>query len=392
METKPTLRRYELDWLRVMAFSGVVFYHCSRFFNSSGWHIKNTQTSAVIDIFTNLFDLWGMPLIFAISGASIFFALRPNAAVRFLRERLLRLLVPLVIGILLLAPPQIYLDRLTHGKFEGSFIEFIPQFFQPANFAWSGVHLWYLEYLFAFTLALAPLFIWLKRPAGLKVIKYLSDFSSQTGAIFLWAVPIALVAMALDPFGLMKPSPSENLARLVMYPLPLIYGYLIFSTDRIQQAIIRQRRTCLIIALVSSLAAPLISAGITEWGWKINLPVYSLIMTLCSLLIWSYLLTAFGYGMHYLTFNTRLLAYANEAVLPIYILHQPVILMIGYIIIPLQLPIVAKYFIIMPLAWSISLGFYEFGIRRVNLLRRAFGLKPVKAETSTIKMAAQPFS
>jgi glucan biosynthesis protein C len=392
METKPVNRRYDLDWMRVLAFSGVFFYHCSRFFNSADWHLKNSTTSPLVDIFTNIFDLWGMPLIFAISGASIFFALRPNAAVRFLRERLLRLLVPLVIGILLLAPPQIYLDRLTHGKFEGSFIEFIPQFFLPANFAWTGVHLWYLEYLFAFTLALAPLFIWLKRPAGLKVIRYLSDFSSHTGILFLWAVPIALVAMALDPFGLMKPSPSEALVRLFMFPLPLIYGYLIFANDRIQQAIIRLRRTSLIIALVSSLVAPLISIGITDWGWKISLPVFALIMTLCSLLIWSYLLTAFGYGMLYLNFNKPLLSYANEAVLPIYILHQPVILMLGSFIIPLHLPILAKYLIITPLALSISLGFYEYGVRRVNLLRRAFGLKPLKGETSAIKIAAQPLS
>ena len=92
METKPVQRRYDLDWLRVLAFSGVFFYHCSRFFNSADWNIKNAQTSPVIDIITGLFDLWGMPLIFAISGASIFFALRPGGATRFVRERGLRLL------------------------------------------------------------------------------------------------------------------------------------------------------------------------------------------------------------------------------------------------------------------------------------------------------------
>ena len=138
METKLIQRRYDLDWLRVLAFSGVFLYHCSRFFNQSDWHIKNATTSPLVDLFTSIFDLWGMPLIFAISGASIFFALRNGGAIRFLRERALRLLVPMALGILVLAPPQVYLDRLTHGKFNGSFFEFIPHFFEFSNFAWNG--------------------------------------------------------------------------------------------------------------------------------------------------------------------------------------------------------------------------------------------------------------
>jgi glucan biosynthesis protein C len=391
MDTKPTQRRYDLDWLRVLAFSGVFFYHCSRFFNSADWHIKNSSTSAFVDIFTNIFDLWGMPLLFAISGASIFFALRPRGAARFLRDRVARLLVPLAIGILVLAPPQVYFDRLTHGQFNGTFFEFLPYFFQPANFAWNGVHLWYLVYLFIFTLALTPLFIWFKRTSGVMAIKTLGRFSTQAGAIYLWAIPIALVAIALDPFGMIKPSPSEALVRLAMYPLPLVYGYLIFADDRTQQAIIRQRRASLIIALSFSLVALLISVGTAQWGWKFNLPIFIAIMACCSLLIWSYLLAAFGYGMRYLTFNKRLLSYANEAVLPIYILHQPIILCIGFFIIPLQLPILVKYLIITPLALSISLGIYEYGIRRVNLLRYAFGLKPQKQHIPTINIAAQPY-
>jgi len=392
METKPVQRRHDLDWLRVLAFSGVFLYHCSRFFNSADWHIKNAQTSAVVDIFTNIFDLWGMPLIFAISGASIFFALRPQGGARFLRERASRLLVPLLIGILVLAPPQVYFDRLTHHQFSGTFFEFIPHFFEPANFSWNGMHLWYLVYLFAFTLVLTPLFMWLKSPRGQKAIHSLSNFSSHPGAIYLWAIPIALITIIVDPFGMMKPSPAEALVRLVMFPLPLVYGYLIYANEGIQQAIVRQRGASLGISAVFSLIALLISLGTAQWGWKFNLPVFSLVMTACSLLIWSYLLSAFGYGMRYLTFNHRLLTYANEAVLPVYILHQPIILTLGFFIIPLQLPILAKYLIITPLASCITLGLYEYGIRRNSFLRHAFGLKSHKPELPSSSMATEPLS
>ncbi len=392
METKINQRRYDLDWLRVLAFSGVFLYHCSRFFNNSDWHIKNATTSPLVDLFTSIFDLWGMPLIFAISGASIFFALRNGKAIRFLRDRALRLLVPMALGILVLAPPQVYLDRLTHGKFNGSFFEFIPHFFEFSNFAWNGVHLWYLVYLFTLTLLLMPLFSWLKRPSGQHVLGYLSRFSTRTGAIYLWSVPTTLLAIALDPFGIMKPAPSEAFLRLVLFLLPLAYGFLIFADDRIQQAIIRQRRTSLILALVGTIISVIIPIGLEEWGWKFSLPTFVLVMTLANLLIWSYLLVAFGFGMRYLNVNRRFLAYANEAVLPFYILHQPVILLLGYFIIPLSLPILIKYLIITPLAFCISMGLYEYGIRRVNLLRRIFGLKARKQEIPAATLVTQPFS
>ena len=392
METKPIQRRYDLDWLRVIAFTGVFFYHCSRFFNTAGWHIKNAETSPIIDIFTGIFDLFGMPLIFAISGASIYFAFHPQGAFRFLRDRVLRLLVPLVLGILLLAPPQVYLDRLTHGQFSGTFLEFLPAYFQPANFAWTGVHLWYLEYLFIFTLALTPLFIWLKRPSGESMIKMVSRFSQRTGAILLWAVPTALIAILADPFGLMKPQLSEAMLRLIMYPASLVFGYLIYADGGIQLAIIRQRRLSLALSIAGTLISLLIQLALTEWGWKISWPSYVLVMSLASLLIWSYLLTAFGYGMRYLTANKPALGYANEAVLPFYILHQPIILIIGYFITPLAVPILAKYLIIALLALLITLGFFELCVRRVNPVRLAFGLKARKPETTAANLAAQPLA
>jgi peptidoglycan/LPS O-acetylase OafA/YrhL len=374
MATKTVQRRYDLDWLRVLAFAGVFFYHCGRFFNSGGWHIKNAETSFVADILTGIFDLWGMPLLFAISGASLFFALRPGGIGRFLRDRVLRLLVPLVVGILVLAPPQIYLERLTHGEFQGSFFQFLPRFFD-GDFAWTGVHLWYLEYLFLFTLVLLPLFIWLKRPAGQRVLAGLSRFTARPGAIYLWAIPLALIVMLADPFGMRGEGLPESLLRLVVYPLPLVYGYLIFADESIQQAIIRQRRVALILSLALTPAPLLVTLALTEWGWQPGLAGFLLVMAAAMLLAWLYILAILGFGMRYLTANHPLLAYANEAVLPFYILHQPVILVLGYFVIPLALPIAVKYLIIVPLAFGISLGLYEYGVRRWNPVRRAFGLK-----------------
>ncbi len=391
MDTKNVQRRYDLDWLRVLAFSAVFLYHSSRFFDEDYWHIKNSETSALVDTLKGIFDVWGMPLIFVISGASIFFALRPGGAARFLRDRVWRLLVPLAFGILVLAPPQIYLERLTHGEFQGNFLEFLPLYFRDwriwgGNFAWSGVHLWYLEDLFLFTLVLLPLFAALKSQPGRRFTQSLSRLSTQPGLIFLWALPLALVLILVDPLGVLRPGFSEDITRLLVFPPFLVYGFLVFSDGQIQQAIIHQRRVALALGLVSTLAAPILGA---QMGPDSSFILFAFVMTAAGLLIWSSILAVLGYGMRYLTANRRLLAYANEAVLPFYILHQPVILIVGYLIIPLPLSIPAKYLIIAPLAFGITLALYELGVRRVNPVRRVFGLKAYQPPLPAIDLVAQ---
>jgi glucan biosynthesis protein C len=393
MDTKTVQRRYDLDWLRVLAFTAVFFYHCGRFFDGGDWHIKNGTTSALVDTLKGIFDLWGMPLIFLISGASIFFALRPGGALRFLRARVLRLLVPLAFGILVLGPPQIYLERLTHGEFQGSFLEFLPLYYRDwrvygGNFAWSGVHLWYLEYLFLFTLVLLPLFAVLKRPTGQRMTGFLARLSARPGAIFLWVLPAVLLIILGDPYGLMRPGPTEDVGRLFFAPF-VIYGFLVFSDLRIQQAIIRQRRIALVLAVPLVLAMPGI-AGLLEDDPSFL--IYALGILLVGVLMWSCILTVLGYGMRYLTANHRLLAYANEGVLPFYVLHQPVILILGYFIIALPLSILTKYLIIAPLAFAIALGLYEVGVRRMNPVRQVFGLKARKPVPPAVDLLAQPLS
>ncbi len=394
MDTKSVQRRHDLDWLRVLAFSAVFFYHCSRFFDGGWWHIKNSTTSPLVDMLKEIFDLWGMPLIFMISGASIFFALRPGGAVRFLRDRIWRLLVPLAFGIVVLGPPQVYLTRLTHGEFQGSFLEFLPFYFRDwhirgGNFAWSGVHLWYLEDLFLFTLVLLPLFAGLKSPSGRRITEALGRLSARPGVIFLWALPLALLLILVDPLGVLGPGLSEDLSRIVVFPIFLVYGFLVFSDGQIQQAIIRQRRIVFALAICLTLATGMLTDALTQ---NPSFLLFASVMVLAGLLIWSTILAILGYGMRYLTASNRLLSYANEAVLPFYILHQPVILILGYFIIPLPLAILAKYLIIAPLAFGITLGLYEFGVRRLNPVRRIFGLKPRKPASPAVDLAAQPAS
>jgi len=392
MNQKVSSRRYDLDWLRVLAIAGVFFYHSGRFFNAADWNIKNATMSPVLDTLLSVFELFGMQLVFLISGASIYLALRPGRAGHFLLDRGRRLLVPLALGILVLAPPQVYLDRLTHGEFQGSLFQFLPYYYRDwhtffGNFDWVGVHLWYLEYLFVFTAALLPLFVALKSRAGRRVMDAVGAFSSRPGTILTWCLPFALILGLTDPLGVLRPGPPEYLARLFVYPIFVLFGFLIFADEWVQAAIARrsQRRLSLGMAVVLTLGATSVMEYVADHP---SPAVYWGGMILAALLMWSWLLAILGYGLRYLNVNHRVLPYANEAVLPFYILHQPLILLVGYFIIPLPLPILVKYVAIAVVALGLTLGLYEFGIRRVNVMRRIFGMRARAKEPAATRMAA----
>lgn len=373
-----TKRRYDLDWLRVLSILLVFLYHTTRFFNVSDWHIKNAETSMLVQLVTTLFDAWGMPFLFLVSGASLVFQVRPGCAGRLVWERVKRLLVPLALGTLFLAPPQQYAEAVTHGQFQGSFLDYLPHafegWFSGFYFLRLGVHLWYLEVLFLYTVALLPLFYALTSPAGRRAVAGLAARSARPGAIFLWALPIALALMALDPLEVFLHG-DGNLRVLALYPLFVVYGFLIFSDHGLQQAIIRQRR----VALVATVAmAAILAALAVLLGEIVGITAYVVAMSVIALYSWCAIVALLGYGMRYLTAGSPLLVRANEGVLPFYILHQPVILLIGYFVIPLPLAPAVKWLIIAPLAFAVTVAVYEYAVRRSEVLRVAFGLKPHK--------------
>lgn len=372
-------RRHDLDWLRVFAILGVFVFHSSRFFDGHAWHVTNAEASPVAGAFVLLFSQWGMPFIFVVSGASLFFALRPGGARRFLMERVLRLLVPLAFGILVLAPPQIYLERLTHFQFWGSFLDFLPHYFEgwyglgDGNFAWQGVHLWYLEVLFALTVLMLPVFAGLKTEAGRRWLAALGRASQAPGVIFVWALPIAAVMAALDPGSLGRRDFGGW--SLFTYPFFLLYGFLIYASEETLAAILRQRWAALLLALGLSVVVVALAPSLP--GLAFGTAQYSGLMVLNALYAWAWILTFLGFGARHLRRDHPLLPYANEAVLPFYVLHQPVLLGVGYFVVSWPLPILAKFLIIAPASFFLVLGLYEFGIRRLKLTRALMGLKPL---------------
>jgi peptidoglycan/LPS O-acetylase OafA/YrhL len=374
-ETSISQRRYDLDWLRVLAILAVFVFHSGRFFDQMDWHVKSRTVYAAAQAWTLFLLGWLMPLVFVISGASLFYAVGKGSVLGFIRDKVLRLFVPLVVGVFTHASLAVYLERTTHNQFSGSFLEFYPHYFNGmygfgGNFAWMGLHLWYLLVLFVYSLAFLPLFYLLKGPAR-NLLSKLGDLLAIPGVILVLILPVAWLSAILDPRS------SFGQRNFGGWPIPvyicyLLYGFVIFSHARLQLRIQQMRGLYLTVALITT-AVLLWQFGyaVPQHGTKAEL-YFGLLFIMSS---WCWILVFIGCVSKYLVNNTSFLKYASEAVLPFYILHQTVLLVVGYFMLRLQIADPVKWLLIALSSFALVMGMYEFLVRRFNLLRVLFGMK-----------------
>jgi glucan biosynthesis protein C len=374
---QPASRWYYLDWLRVLAILTVFLYHVTIIFDyGSSTMIRNPQLDWGMTILARILELWGMPLFFVIAAVATFFSLTSRDNWNFLAERFKRLVIPfLLVGVFLLGPPFIYLQRISQGQFRGSFWQFLPHYFEGwylfgGNFVWTGVHLWFLVVLFLFSLLFLPLFRFLNRsnlvPAVLHKLPWLQ------GELFL-AVPVIFTALIE---ALVNLQPDTWGARIfggwsLFTYLPLFLGgYLLALNPQALGSFERYRVSTLLLGVGTTLIYIVLVHGGYDGFSSYTLPF----SVLRALNVWLWIGTLLGFARRYLNVNNRWRAEANQAVLPFYILHIPVILLVAFFIIPWTIPVLAKFVLIAVVSLVIILGLYLI-IRQVPLLRFLFGMK-----------------
>ena len=369
LETKP--RFYDIDWLRVIGMLLIFSFHNARFFNEDNWHVKNTQLSFGASVYVAVLDQFIMPLFFILSAIAIYYALKRRSGKEFMRERANRLLVPLIVGIFTHIPVQVYIERVTHGQFTGTFWQFISHYFDGwygfgGNFAWMGLHLWYLLMLFLFSWLLLSLFQHIRKSETFTI--RLADFFSQPAMIYLFFIPIMLMefiaGLSPDTIGRRDFGGWSPLTYLVIFFL----GYILATDDRYRPAIERVRYFSLTLSLL------LLAIGYSLEMSDISIYSYFL-APFRGLNTWAWLMTFMGFAIHHLNFNNSFLRYANETVLPFYILHQTVIVIIGYFVRDWQMNIFPKYLFLAAVSFIIIMALYEFVVKRIDVLRFLFGMK-----------------
>jgi surface polysaccharide O-acyltransferase-like enzyme len=393
-----TGRLYYLDWLRVMAILVVFLFHCAKIFDYHTTDVFNAVRSPALSAFREFNFLWLMPLFFTVSGAAVFFSLKPGQALPFVKSRITRLLIPLVIvGTFLINPLYIYAVRLFSGQASGGFFQWYPKFFDGmwgfgGNFAplGHGTHLWYLEYLFIFSLILLPCFLRSKkRIAG--GLKRISNCFEKPWTLFLLFLPISTCGAGFELIGLGGIRITGGWDP-ISYLLFFTYGYMIFSNVRILENIQRYGPMFLVVAVILTalhvdthfgfnLIIPTITRHDMSSGGALRPlghPGWVAVQAFRGLVGWCWIIGLLGTGSRLLKFNNRMLSYANEAVLPFYIFHHSVILLTGVYVVTWGRGVGTKFLMIAAVSMAIIMSVYELLVRRVSILRILFGMKSKK--------------
>jgi glucan biosynthesis protein C len=378
-------RLHYLDWLRVIAILGVWAYHSARPFMLQEWLINNSQKSPLITfVFLIFLGSMGMPLFFLMAGAGCLFALRKRTGRQFIAERTTRLLIPFVIGCILLSPLQFYLEWVHKGWYHGAFLPFIPLLvsdrlhllaseFTPSIFESLGSHLWFLGFLFTFSLIALPLFLWLKLESGQKVVARLGKLGEKRGGLLLFIPLITAVRMGLQPFFPDYTGWADFTYMLVFF----VCGYLIFADQRLVQAVRRDWRLALSLGVASTLimlAGLAFSEG-AQWVNDPSTPGFYLGWGLVGVNGWCWTLFALWVGMRLFDFRNRWLDRAQELILPFYVFHQPPIVLLAFFAVQWQTGILAKLGVVVLGSFIIVMGLCDGIVRRLKPTRALFGMK-----------------
>jgi hypothetical protein len=389
---------------------GLVFFHTLSIFSGHQYIVNSSQsmvTTMVSMLLVSFEALWTMPLMMLIAGVAIWYSLQRRNPAEFLRERLKRLLVPLLTGLVLLVPPMSYYWLLFQGESLGSYLQFYPRFWHirfaisafpvlfdssPPETAFTISHLWFLAVLFVYTLLLLPLFLYLRGEAGRRLREELATFFARRWAIFLLALPIAVVEAVLTTEWL-------GVWNRFVWAFLLLYGFVIASDARLSNALVRHRKGALVFGILFYLVyfagtGMLIETAqvdpFTDRGAGAG--VVRFIKGLAS---WFCVAGIMGIA----TFRGqrssqgadsegtsgarrdpgligRVTAYAQEAQLPFYVLHQTPIILIGYYVIQWDMNALLKFLLISLSSLVITLAVYDVAVRRTALTRFLFGMRP----------------
>ncbi|MHA2126998.1 MAG: acyltransferase family protein [Promethearchaeota archaeon] len=368
-------RRYDIDWLRIITIFLVFIYHCSRFFDLNEWSIKVPidKRDLGVTLFFNFLGGIGMPLFFIISGMATFYFLGFAKAGLYVKARFVRLMIPFLIALFTQIPIQVYLERVSVGDFTGSFFEFYPQYFNGfygygGNFPWTGLHLWFLILLFIFSLVTVIPFVYLRKEKNLEKISKVAAFFSKPGSLYLLIIPAIFVEI-FQPLSILGIFGGYNLFSLLIF---YIIGFFLASDKQFKESVEKHGRIALITGIISTLLLVPVS---------LFLFLDVLFWVLGLIYVWSWLIVILGLGSKHLNFNHKSRKFLNDIVMPFYVLHQTIIIIIGFFIVQLDLIISVMYLIISSISFLIIIGLVLV-IRKINVLRFLFGMSLKRKKNS----------
>ncbi len=380
MTLDPTARRYDLDWLRIIAFGLLIFYHVGMFYVTWGWHVKSVYASPTVEPLMRLVNPWRLALLFFISGVAIRFATdKAESLSRFAWSRLKRLGLPLLFGIYVWVMPQAWYEVRQSGEFTGSFLEFYPayvaveQAFSTITPTWN--HLWYLAYVLVYILITLAVLPWLRRVPESRPWQALS--SRPIVLVFVLILPFVAVETWLTPIFPTTHNLVHDWANHAHRFMIFLIGFFAAKDPRFWQSVDRVWKFVPVLALVAWLGLQN-GQDIREWAGRF-LPdsgLRFLFSYMAVIYAWSCILILLGLGQRFLNRESPLLRYLTGAIFCYYVLHQTITVVAGYYLTQYQLGVALESAAVLAITVAGCVFGYEL-IRRIPKIGILFGVHRV---------------
>lgn len=406
---EPQSRRYDLDWLRILAFAVLILYHVGMYYVADwDWHIKSSVTSVALQDWMILTNPWRMSLLFLLSAMALSLVQQHSAAATLIGQRSNRLLIPLLFGMFVIVTPQVYFEALSQNLIEPGYLAFWWQYVNPATdllvehhspiglLTWN--HLWFLPYLWCYTM----LVLLCRRPLN-ALAKVLQPVSGRYALLALVLIFVPMVFF-LRPLFETTHALVDDWYNHARYFGVFLAGYLLAQHKNWWQAVIDYRRWFLLLAICCysfaiaerhdffpELSAQFAQSVWVQLGYRFN----------SVLNHWGWLLAVLGYAGFWLnrpalsftatgSLNAgkgfdqdgKFRRYCTVAILPWYMLHQTLIVVFASWLKPLAIPAAIEAPLLICLTFAGCYIGFEC-IRRVALLRWLCGVKPVQRVASS---------
>jgi len=376
-------RRYDLDWLRVIAFGLLIFYHIGMFYVTWGWHVKSLHAGPWLEPAMALLNPWRLPLLFLISGIALRFAIDKSRLTQFVPRRFMRLFVPIVFGMLVVCAPQAYFELYTKGEtgpdfwaFYGQYLDFDMEF-SILTPTWN--HLWYVVYILAYTLAVVALLPLLRRLDGPAeaLFGWLRRGAFGWRLLLVPTLPFLGYALLLAPDFPSTHAFYNDWANHAELGTIVLIGWFAAKSPAFWGAVRRHLGPAIVVAL--GLLAVLAAARLNWGAVRADQGLTTVVTVVRTLFMWAVIVALLGLAQRYLNRSNKVLRFLTEAVFPYYILHQTLIVAVGFWVGGLLLPVWLEAGII-TVVTVVGCVVLTEAIKRIPPLRPLFGL-PLRAET-----------
>jgi glucans biosynthesis protein C len=374
-------RLFFLDWVRIIAFFVLIFYHVGMYYVSWDWHVKSPHASSAIEPFMLLSSPWRLGLLFLVSGVASGAMLMRLPARQFMGQRSVRLLAPLIFGMFVIVPPQAYLEVVEKVAYTGSYAEFMrlyvssyPGFCRGDDCllmpTWN--HLWFLAYLFVYTLLLGMMTMALG-PRFDKLARRLGAMLHGWRLVLLPVAWLGLFKLLLQPhFPTTHALVGDWNNHAYSFSL-FVLGALLSRERGIWPRMDAMRWSALGIAL-SCWAMLVICFSLPDDAMRPWLEAWRngqrMVYALCG---WCAIIAACGFAHRHLHIDSAGRRYLTQAVFPVYILHQSLIVVIAHAIKPAKLAPVTEGLVLVVLTLWFSLGAFEL-VRRCRPMHLLLGI------------------